>query len=173
MFPRKTEWSSWTAIEKVTYVAQILAPFSLLITVFFSYLSWQTQLTIFKSQSSPSLKLHSLYIEDSALIFPIKNTGGSEALDVCVALHEIPRIERLDERCIGEIKPNNTKEYRLELNERFQEVIQYTPTSLGLLRFGNKLNCESSSRDIIAFDISYSGAFGIDDFESISIYICK
>lgn len=172
MFPKKIEWSSWSAIEKVTYIAQVLAPFSLLITVIFSYLSWQTQLTIFKAQSSPHLTIGEPSIEKSTLVFPITNTGGSEATGVCVDLHEVPLIERLDKKCLGSVQPGSTKEYELEVNEKFKKIIDYTPNSIGFVRSDNKPSCKYGSWNVIAFDISYVGAFGVSGFESKSIYTC-
>jgi hypothetical protein len=67
MLPKKSEWKKWSSIEKASYLAQILVPFSLLITVIFSFLAWQEsrrsfelQATLFQSQNSPNLSVKKL-----------------------------------------------------------------------------------------------------------------
>ncbi len=111
MLLKKQEWKSMTPLDKATYIAQILAPFSLLITVIFAWLGWQEarksreeQLNYFIAQNSPDVVLSDVNIiphsqEKGKKLFQITldNVGGSNSKNVCITVKRPGGTEKKDE----------------------------------------------------------------------------
>lgn len=100
MLPKRTEWKKWGALNRATYLAQLLAPVSLIVASMFSYLSWrearhssELQQTLFAAQNSPRLTLANVRVSSTAgkdpapaLLFALKNEGESDAQSACLDL---------------------------------------------------------------------------------------
>lgn len=105
MVPDKREWRSYTALEKVTYVAQALVLPTLAVTFVFSFLTWKEAKTgqalaksaqeqeraFFIAQNPPQLELTGARVFESdfgpILFLSIKNVGESAARSPCVDVH--------------------------------------------------------------------------------------
>lgn len=99
MIPSKREWRDWTTFERANYIAQILVPVSLLVTVVFSYLGWRAALAaleiqkdLFQAQNSPRVEFASVawnddpMLDSPILFIRIKNSGQSRADGICVTI---------------------------------------------------------------------------------------
>lgn len=106
--PSKDEWDEWSPFERASYVAQIIVPISLLVTVVFSFLSWrearlaqQMQRDLFLAQSSPRIDIIDVELarlEDfEYMVITVANNGGSTAENFCFATE----FEPLDESSIS------------------------------------------------------------------------
>lgn len=86
MLPNRTEWRSWSTLDKVTYIAQLAASLALLPTVVFAWLSFreaklarEDQVRYFQAEKAPVVELLSLEVRDSMIIGTVKNVGDSRA----------------------------------------------------------------------------------------------
>lgn len=98
MWPKRREWARWNALNKASYVAQLMAPVALVVSGVFSYLSWiearrglEIQERMFAAQNGPSLKVSSVQIGTvsdgrTALFVAIKNVGESDAVNMCFSI---------------------------------------------------------------------------------------
>lgn len=99
MIPKPKEWSSWDAIQKITYVAQLTTALSFLGATTFSYLAWNEahlarveQKSFFISEKAPRLEIESIYLKDSdinespTLTVELRNNGDSEVRGFSVRL---------------------------------------------------------------------------------------
>ena len=89
MLPRRTDWQSWSPMERATYLAQLAAALALLPTVVFSWLSLREarlarddQARYFNAEKAPLLELQSLDVRGGLLIATVKNIGDSAASDL-------------------------------------------------------------------------------------------
>jgi hypothetical protein len=88
MLPTRGEWSSWKKVDKIAYIAQVAAVFSLLPTTMFAFLSWREarlarddQSAYFIAEKAPVLQVESLSMANGAtLTMTVKNTGDSAAI---------------------------------------------------------------------------------------------
>jgi hypothetical protein len=105
--PDKKLWAEWTPLEKWTFLAQILVPVSLLVTVVFSYLSWHEaraageqakaaqlqERAFWIAQNPPQLELTGGQMLDSTvgpmLFLYMKNEGDSAARSPCAEIHSL------------------------------------------------------------------------------------
>jgi hypothetical protein len=96
MIPSRNDWRNWDAMQKVTYVAQLLVPVSLMVTVLFSYLTWresriarELEKQLFAAQSAPQVRITGIFFPDTGggqrpMMLGLKNEGDSTAEAVCV-----------------------------------------------------------------------------------------
>ena len=114
MVPGLKEWRGYTALEKVTYVAQALVLPTLAVTFVFSFLTWkeakagqklakaaqEQERSFFIAQNPPQLELTTGRVLDSPagsiLFLYIKNVGESAARSPCA------EIRRLEEKTLTE-----------------------------------------------------------------------
>jgi hypothetical protein len=107
VIPGKREWRSYTALEKVTYIAQALVLPTLAVTFVFSFLTWKEAKTgqelakaaqeqeraFFIAQNPPQLELTGGRVFESdvgpMLFLSIKNVGDSAARSPCVDVHRL------------------------------------------------------------------------------------
>ncbi|RRN64698.1 hypothetical protein [Caulobacter sp. 602-1] len=96
MWPKLEEWRRWSALDRASYVAQLLAPVALVVSSAFSFLGWQEarraleiQQQMFASQNGPLLELVGAEFRSDVrgnLVMQVKNIGASDALSVCSSL---------------------------------------------------------------------------------------
>lgn len=98
MIPNSVEWRSWKALDKATYLAQMIAPISLLVSSIFSYLSWtearearQVQERFFTAEKGSkvnvvSSRMTTVSDQSKAIVFDVKNLGDAAALDYCISI---------------------------------------------------------------------------------------
>lgn len=102
MYPTRSDWNSWTALEKVGYIAQILATFSLLPTVLFAWLSWQEvrlarteQLKLFFAEKAPNIDVSNISILKGILTITLENAGQTPANSVSILIKQVGKNETL------------------------------------------------------------------------------
>ena len=89
MWPRLEEWRRWSALDKASYVAQLLAPVALVVSSVFSFLSWQEarqaleiQQRMFATQNGPLLEL--VGSAKHGKKSPLVGTGPNGTLGCCI-----------------------------------------------------------------------------------------
>lgn len=149
MWPRLEEWRRWSALDKASYVAQLLAPVALVVSSVFSFLSWQEarqaleiQQRMFATQNGPLLELVGAELRPDVgnnLIFQVKNVGASDALSVCSALVHWGHEWRQD-NCGPNFSPKGDVSIKrgqsiglVEYIDNIQTVIGFRPTSARLI----------------------------------------
>lgn len=100
-------FAGWEIMQWATFLASMSAPAALVVTVYFSYLTYDQsreerieQREFFISQNAPRLWISKLYVEEaveisdalglSPVMMEIENTGRSTAEDVCVQIYSDP-----------------------------------------------------------------------------------
>lgn len=86
MLPNRSEWKSWSTLEKVTYLAQFAASLALLPTVVFAWLSFrearlarEDQVRYFQAEKAPIVELQSLEVRGGVIVGTVRNAGESKA----------------------------------------------------------------------------------------------
>ena len=88
-------WANMSALNKATFIAQLMAPLALLTTVVFSYFSWaearrsaEVQQDMFAAQFAPKLDVTRALFgfgDEGAIVHLVAdNIGGSAAYSVCL-----------------------------------------------------------------------------------------
>lgn len=193
MIPKRREWLRWDTMEKATYVAQILAPFALLVTVFFSYLSWhearralQIQERVFSAQSSPRLQLSraetGLMDEGRSIGFTLKNFGESDARNVCARIYY--EFRPLRDGCVGSlggdarpaetIARDETYAFLLNLSPPDFEPVGFVPTSAHIVDEDSRVvGCEEGEAvSIIGISYTYENVLGADLIGGDQVMLC-
>lgn len=123
-------------MDKATYVAQILAPIALLVTVFFSYMSWREtrnalsiQERIFTAQNSPRLRLSfvetGLMEKGFSVGLALKNFGDSDAKNLCVRIFD-REFQPLEKSCLGAREGESTSTSTVAADETFPFLLNLT-----------------------------------------------
>lgn len=93
MLPTPFEWKSWSALEKMTYVAQIAAALALLPTVVFSFLSLREarlarteQVNLFMAEKLPEIEISDIWTSGNIVTLELHNAGESLATETTVAV---------------------------------------------------------------------------------------
>lgn len=125
MHPNKNEWHSWSPMEKVSYVAQVLATLSLFPTVLFAWLGWQEakiarseQFRLLLAEKPPHIVAEPALSEGHFFIV-LENTGSTPAEIKRVLLTEQNDSREIvdlhitisDEPGVRSILPNRKAEY--------------------------------------------------------------
>jgi hypothetical protein len=192
MLPNKLEWKSWSAIEKASYVAQLLAPFSLLVTVIFSYLAWtesrhsfELQKTIFQAQNAPEISVKTIRMvqpgKAAVMLIPIKNVGNSVAKNICVSLYKIGDKTPFNRSCDSDrpfvgMSLQNGQDFELPLESaiHLEKEIGFTPSDIHIYKVGDKsAKCSSVAFKSIILHIEYMDALKNEYSMPYTLLVCK
>ncbi|NQU33860.1 MAG: hypothetical protein HQ521_11535 [Bacteroidetes bacterium] len=184
MIPKNKEWGSWSSIDKVTYIAQLLVPFTLLITVIFSYFGWReaklsriAQNTYFSAQHSPNLVADVRFTrpELPTWVLTLTNNGDSTALNVCVYIREMfgNHVYRDtcedDERIFSNfsVGKGDSIEYPIILASEFEKVIGFLPEETMILKKFDSL--PNTYHIYLTVIVTYKNAIGDEHVELITV----
>lgn len=190
MLPEKWEWKRFSPLDKVTYIAQFLAPVALLVTVIFSYLGWQEarrsleiQERMFTAQNGPRLQLSQVSVgqleEGPVLTFTLKNFGQSEARNVCVRILDV-RFEPVDGTCGNEqrrtvsVAQDETFPYMLPLTGPRLAAVRFVPDDAHIVDENAHVEGCHQGQDasIVAIYFEYENALGVQQTGGDQVLLC-
>lgn len=148
MIPKRTEWKSWSALEKATYVAQLAAALALLPTVVFAYLGWREarlarddQTQFFLAEKAPHLEVSEISIATGLLTIEFNNTGESLAKDIQLKLliidsqtgsvKPVPLID-IFEKTPFSVPKNHKLALPVQSNIELEKILGFIPSEIRL-----------------------------------------
>lgn len=191
MLPKPREWKRWGALSKTTYVAQLIAPVSLIVGSIFSYLTWkearqssELQARLFSVQNPPMVNLLSirpLPLDNGtpALMITWKNEGDSSALSMCVEILNFD-LKNVGGTCknTGSFRPfslekGETFSYSFIMNNDLIKKIGFIPIEArGIDLSKNFENCKSNQAASIVVSARFSDATGVQRQTIQQILLC-
>jgi hypothetical protein len=180
MLPNWKDWKTWSAIERATYVAQVLAPFSLLITVIFAYLSWsearrsaKLQSEMFAAQNSPVIDLEKARVGKygypetvPSVLLTFKNTGSSTASNICLEIkdefrHPISRVCNPDSfQAQTSLQRDQSFTYSLNFDDSLQSRLKVYPTRAAAISADGDFAVCTTRGTVFYVDFEYSDYWG-------------
>ena len=93
MLPNKNSWRSLSVAEKVSYIANLTVPVTLMVTIIFSYLAYrearltrEQEAVLFLAQNAPRVRVDSVEVDKDVLWVNAMNIGSSVAQKVCIVV---------------------------------------------------------------------------------------
>lgn len=179
MLPRVKEWRRWSTLDKATYLAQLLAPISLIIGSTFSFLSWreahaaqEMQQRLFLAENGPNLALDRINLVPSgqgrAVALTFKNVGGSESRGLCTQfyadyVHPIDQHQCDDSDPFANVKvrPGSTTTYLMPVSVlRRGKALNFEPTRVEVLIRGEEIDPCVGPSAVVVTSYSYEDVLG-------------
>ena len=197
MLPSKQEWSAWSALEKIGYVAQITAPLTLLVTVLsllatvsFSFYSWresaraaELQKELFVAQNSPDISLEAVAVSqpttDPLIVLTLKNVGESVAHSLCVFVFVPPRT-KISHSCDkgspfehAFLPKAQEFEYPIIVRGELVPVLGFAPTSGKVLRLADTdRSCPDNNIGLVTVAETFNDALGGEHARLFALLLC-
>ena len=192
------DWAKWTPMEKVTYLAQLAAPLTLLATVIFSYLSWREavearhvasaandqQQRFFISQNPPQIDLVSASAAEAGgktwVFLTFKNIGGSEARSPCATIHGDLKLggRSVEPTSCGGGGGNPYENRTVARNGTYlfytpQSFLSVVPERFTVWRPGDPdPECKSKHSDVLLIDVNYYDLTGTKRSNYDQLMVC-
>lgn len=148
MIPKRTEWKSWSVLEKTAYVAQFAAALALLPTVMFAYLGWREarlarndQAQFFLAEKAPHLEISGINNAAGLLTIEFKNTGESVASNISMQLliidndtgsvKNVPLLENQKDIPYS-VQKNQTLVMPVQSNIELEKILGFIPSEISL-----------------------------------------
>jgi hypothetical protein len=175
MTPKKTEWKSWSASDKVAYIAQIVAILTLFPTVLFAWLGWREarnarleQAKFFQAVNTPEVELDEVKLvptklSQGILFLKLKNTGSTAATQIKLRLFFVGKKDSFwdnvkSDDIFNKLALPKGKDFELPIIkvEDLEREIGWRPTSVQILPSGTMDSSDNESQVLIL--VSFVGA---------------
>lgn len=177
MLPSRNDWSSWTLLERISYLAQFAAVLSLLPTVIFAWLGWREarlarteQMQFFIAEKAPDIELSAIRIlpihasEEGIVTCYLKNKGSSSARNIRVLLFRNDTLKKIADSGGGDtlgahLWIDRDKEFPFPCigTKALRSQIGYVPTALRVARPGESL--AANEQIALVLSIGFEGPF--------------
>jgi len=178
MIPTPVEWRSWRALDKATYLAQLIAPVSLLVSSIFSYLSWtearqarEAQEKFFTAEKGPKInvahaRMTTVSDGEKAVSLDLSNSGDTAAYDYCVSITDND-LKQFAGTC-GQTGPiahigidrRGSFPYTLPIRDDMQKVIGFVPKSIIIIDPNKDKRCKGKVSNVIIVTSTYKDIVG-------------
>ena len=148
MLPKRSEWKSWSALDRVTYVTQLAAALALLPTVIFAFLGWREarltrddQIQFFLAEKAPQLEVSDISVATGLLTIEFNNTGESLAKNIRLKLTvvdsksgEVKSVPLLDilEKAPLSVSKNHKIVLPVQSNIELEKIVGFIPRDIRL-----------------------------------------
>lgn len=179
MLPTAREWRRWSALDRATYLAQLLAPISLIIGSTFSYLSWreahaaqEVQQRLFVAENGPNLAINTVSLVPSdagkVVALTLKNLGGSDSRGLCIEFFA-DYVRPIDQSPCGKdspfrnvlVRPGSTTTYLMPVWVlRRGKALNFEPTQVEVLNPGKEAAPCGGPSAVVLTTYDYSDVLG-------------
>jgi len=181
MLPKAKEWRRWSALDKATYLAQLLAPISLIIGSIFSYLSWreahaaqEVQQRLFIAENGPNIEIDTINLTPSdggkVVALTMKNVGGSNSHGLCFQFYA-DYVKPIDSSPCDDkdpfsnilIRPGSTTTYLMPVWVlRRGGALDFDPTTVNVQAPGKAIEPCAGPSAVVLVTYSYTDVLGHD-----------